>query len=176
MGTHWEGFSINPREGFLLRSNIFPDQMRPLASPNRGRIPKRWAMASPRIVGYRGSAHPPVGIPPRKDPERRCAGGWRATGQPAAHSPCGPCRAPARLPGGDAPVPPATTPHGDRPPGTGLSPHRIGRLPLDPGRAPAALDPPPINSARPIPSDGFAAMRARPRRPPDPLPEAGSRL
>lgn len=92
MGTHWEGFSINPRERFLLRSNIFPDQMRPLASPSRGRIPKRWAIARPRIVGYRGSAHPPEGIPPRKDPERQCAGGCRADGQPAAHSPSGSCR------------------------------------------------------------------------------------
>lgn len=92
MGTHWEGFSINPREGFLLRSNIFPDQMRPLASPSRGRNPKRWAIARPRIVGYRGSAHPPEGNPPRKDPERQCAGGCRAAGQPAAQSPCRPYR------------------------------------------------------------------------------------
>jgi len=87
MGTHWEGFSINPREGFLLRSNIFPYQMRPLASPRRARIPKRWAIARPRTVEHRGSAHPPAEAPARRDPERQCAGGCRADRLPAAHTP-----------------------------------------------------------------------------------------
>ncbi|MFE3837885.1 hypothetical protein [Pseudogemmobacter sonorensis] len=52
---------------------------------------------------------------------------------------------------------PASARHRDRPPGTGLSPHRIGHLPLDPGRAPAVLDRLPINLARPIYADGIAA-------------------
>ena len=66
--------------------------MRPKPLPGRGRIPKRWAIASPRIVGYRGSAHPPAEPPARRDPERQCAGGCRANGQPAAHWPGRPCR------------------------------------------------------------------------------------
>lgn len=98
MGTHWEGFSINSREGFLLRSNIFPNQMRPLASPRRARIPKRWAIATPRTVENRGSAHPPAEAPARRDPERQCAGGCRADRQPAAHSPGRPCRGGASAP------------------------------------------------------------------------------
>lgn len=122
---------------------------------------KRCDVGLPKTLGHRGSAHPPVGIPPRKDPERRCAGGCRATGQPEAHSPCGPCRAPARLPGGDAPVPPATTPHGDRPPGSSLAPHPLGRLPC----GPTSLPPPSTccRSIRPAQSGqmDLPPMRAR---------------
>lgn len=174
MGTHWEGFSINPREGFLLRSNIFPDQMRPLASPSRGRIPKRWAIARPRIVGYRGSAHPPAEAPARRDPERQCAGGCGANGQPEAHPPGGPCRGGASAPRW-RPCPFSRHPHD--------SGDRLARLPSLPPLGPAA--PPAIRhgvaafrsgAVQPGPADPrqrIPAHAGRPCRPPDSRPEAG---
>lgn len=140
-----------------------------------GKFPKRWAIARPRIVGYRGSAHPPAEPPARRDPERGCAGGCRADGQPEAHSPGRPCRGGASAPRW-RPCPFTRHPHD--------SGDRLARLPSLPPLAPAA---PPVprhrarlsfdlargNPALPISANGFrhkrAAHAARPIHDPKPV-------
>lgn len=179
IGTHSGVFPKNPARDFSSGAIYFPVQcvpLRPEPTPGRGRIPKRWAMARPRIVGYRGSAHPPAEPPARKDPERGCAGGCRADGQPAAHSPGRPCRGGASV-ARWRPCPFIRHPHrpgiasrdsgpcrlSDRPrllfPGTGLAVFRSG-----------AGQPGPADPRQWIP-----AHAGRPCRPPDSRPHAGNR-
>lgn len=176
MGTHWEGFSINPREGYFPRANIFPDQMRPHASPSRGRIPKRWAIARPGIVEYRGSAHPPAEAPDRREPERQCAGGCRADGLPAARSPGRQCR------GGASAARWRPCPfirHLQRRGITSRASRPCLLFDWPPlllsGTAPAVLR---SSAAQPCPADPrqrIPAQAGRPCRPPDSRPEAGFR-
>jgi len=174
MGTHWEGFSINPREGYFLRANIFLDQMRPLASPRRGQIPKRWAIAGLRTVEHRGSAHPPGEPPGRRDPERPSTLGTLSRDNRPHTGPAARIAAVYRLPaGGRARSPGTGTARGSPCKLPALAATRLGRAscPLAPHLPPFDLSP--VNPARPIHASGFrrkrAAHAARPIHDPKPV-------
>lgn len=97
-GTHFGVFPINPAREAFPEPITFRPKCVPLRPPGpihtkrwglepRLNLPKRCAMGKLRLVGIRGSAHPPEGNPGRKDPERRSTDGWRATGTATAPAP-----------------------------------------------------------------------------------------
>lgn len=180
-GAHSGVFPKIPARDFFLgaiyfRGKCAPNAPQSLAGPGAV-LPKRWAIARPRIVGYRGSAHPPAEPPGRRDPERRCAGGCRAGGQPAAHSPGGPCRGGASAPRWR---PRAFSGHRHGPGGTPralpvFADSWTGRASCYPAPGFPSFDPLPFNLARPIRANGLQPMRAAPAACPiqNPKPVSG---
>ncbi len=84
MGTHWEGFSINPREGDFLGANIFPGQMRPLASL-LGVEPEKMGYGESEIYREPGLRAPPGGRPRPEGPGATVNRWHIDSRQPAAH-------------------------------------------------------------------------------------------